>query len=105
VIGLAVERNGSDLIVMHRGAPRSLHGARLFNYLLQGIARDVHADGLVRLEQAGQKVILHVHDQNLIEASHAKELDKAIEIMEQSPAWAPDLPLRVTGSVCGRWGE
>ena len=70
--------------------------------LAQGLARDVFADSLVRLEKSGRKILFHVHDEVIIEADEEgadKTLEEVIKIMSTPPDWIPDIPLAAEGSV------
>ena len=70
--------------------------------LAQGLARDIFADSLVRLEKSGHKILFHVHDEVIIETAQDGADDvlaEVIEIMSTPPDWIPDIPLSAEGSV------
>ena len=70
--------------------------------LAQGLARDIFADSLVRLEKSGHKILFHVHDEVIIEADEEgadETLEEVIKIMSTPPDWIPDIPLAAEGSV------
>lgn len=70
--------------------------------LAQGLARDVFADILVRLEKAGYNLLFHVHDEVIIEVDDEKAseaLADVIRIMSEPPEWIPNIPLSAEGSV------
>lgn len=73
------------------------YGGKLVENCVQAIARDCLAVSMVRLENAGYPIVLHVHDEAGIEADSPYELDNALDIMGQSITWAPGLPLRADG--------
>ncbi len=78
------------------------YGAQLFQNAVQATARDLFALILVRLHQAGFKVIMHVHDEVVIEhdEKYAKAaLADALTIMAIRPEWALDLPIEAEGIV------
>ena len=53
-----------------------------------------------RLEAAGYQIVMHVHDEAVIEAPVDASLDDICAIMGQTPAWAEGLLLRADGYVC-----
>ena len=77
------------------GAPSDTYGGRLAENITQAVARDVLADALVRLHDGGHRVVLHVHDEAVVESDG--RFDEIAEVMGRSPSWAPDLPIRVEG--------
>jgi DNA polymerase bacteriophage-type len=74
--------------------------------VVQGIARDVLAYAMQRLEAAGYPVVLHVHDEIVAEVPNGfGSLDEFIRILTTPPAWAPDLPLAAKGSNGPRFSK
>jgi len=70
--------------------------------LAQGLARDVFADILVRLEKVGYELLFHVHDEVIIEVNDenaSEALEDVIRIMSEPPKWIPNIPLSAEGSV------
>lgn len=68
----------------------------------QGLARDIFSDMLLRIEAAGHKTILHVHDEVVIECAEEeaeKVLAECLEIMSTPPAWIPDIPVSAEGEI------
>lgn len=86
-----------------RGGPRlNFYGGRLCENMIQAMARDAFADGLLRVEAAGLNPILTVHDEVVCEVDAGRAESARAEIirlMTISPAWAPDLPLAAEGEV------
>lgn len=76
------------------------YGGRLVENITQAVARDVLAEALVRLDDAGVRVVGHVHDEILTEGRSLKRVSR---IMTQSPAWAEGLPIDGAGFVCRRY--
>ena len=64
---------------------------------MQAVARDCLAVAMVRLEQAGYKIVFHVHDEVVIEAPDGSRWQDMAEIMGRSIEWAPGLLLRADG--------
>lgn len=82
------------------GARIGTYGGRLTENATQAIARDVLAEALVRLDEAGYPVVGHVHDEILVEST---ELEEITRIMTQVPRWGRGLPLDGEGFVCDRY--
>jgi DNA polymerase len=78
----------------------NLWGGTLAENVTQRMARDVLAEAVIRLENAGLPVVFHAHDEVILEVDIAskEEAKRAAEqILGVAPAWAPDLPLGVEG--------
>jgi DNA polymerase len=62
---------------------------------VQAVARDLLGAALLRLEQAGYPVVLHVHDEVVCEVSESGEAttDEFRRLMTTQPVWAADLPI------------
>ena len=65
--------------------------------LVQCVARDILADAVLRCEIAGMRVILHVHDEIVVEVGRGRTKAVGAEdlkaLMETPPEWAADLPI------------
>ena len=83
-----------------QGYRSDTYGGRLSENITQAIARDVLAEALVRLEEAGERVVGHVHDEVLVES---EDLDRIQALVTEPPAWAGGLPLSAAGFVCRRY--
>lgn len=68
--------------------------------LVQAIARDILADAIIKCESAGLNVVLHVHDEIVVDGPG---YDKLVEIMSTPPEWAKGLPLRAEGYTAQRY--
>jgi len=92
-------RNGKKL-------PVRLWGGLVAENASQALARDIFSDMLLRIHNAGYKIIMHVHDEVVIEEDTDKS-DKTIEeiigIMSTPPEWIPDIPLAAEGSILTRY--
>ena len=74
---------------------RREYGASLYQKSVQATARDVFIFHLYNLHQRGVKVIMHVHDEVVVEAKESEveaTADIIKEVMTTSPPWA-ELPL------------
>jgi DNA polymerase bacteriophage-type len=79
------------------------YGSRLVENIIQAIARDILTHGILNLEKAGFPVILTVHDENVVEVKHEKQLDEVIKIMCELPAWAKGCPISAEGFIADRY--
>ena len=62
--------------------------------VVSGIARDLLAKAMLRIEAAGYAIVLHVHDEIVAEVPEGfGSLDEFTKLMTRKPAWALDLPI------------
>jgi DNA polymerase bacteriophage-type len=62
--------------------------------VVSGIARDLLADAMLRIETAGYPIVLHVHDEVVAEMpENFGSTDEFTHLMIRKPAWALDLPV------------
>lgn len=76
------------------------YGGKLTENVVQAIARDLLAYALVQLRKAGYPVVMHIHDEAVIdfpEQSPDEHLADICAIMALKPAWAEGLPQRAEG--------
>lgn len=77
---------------------QSTYGGKLTENIVQAIARDCLAVTLKRLEDAGLQVVMHIHDEAVIDCPKDKiSVDEACGLMGQPIAWAEGLPLKAAG--------
>lgn len=77
------------------------YGGRLAENITQAVARDLLAEALIRLENAGYPVVAHVHDEVLVEGTYPWE--EISKVMCDSPEWAGDLPVDGDGFCTERY--
>jgi len=75
------------------------YGPKLTENIIQATARDILAEALQRLERAGYHVVMHVHDEVVIEAEPDTFLETICALLGETPSWAPGLMLRAEGFV------
>ena len=74
------------------------YGGKLAENLTQAVARDCLAYAILNLNKAGYKIVMHVHDEVIIEAPVGYgSLDDVIAIMTQNAPWNKGLPLAADG--------
>ena len=71
------------------------YGGKLVENIVQAIARDCLADAMLRLDAAGYKVVMHVHDEVVLEVPEDQGgLAEVNNIMGTGISWAKGLPLK-----------
>lgn len=74
------------------------YGGKLVENIVQATARDCLAEAMLRLDAAGYRILMHVHDEVIIEAEKGKaDLNKVIRIMSENEPWNRGLPLNADG--------
>lgn len=69
----------------------------------QSSARDVLYDGMPRAEEAGFRIVLHVHDEMVTEADPYKRVEELSAIMAAGEPWTAGLPLAAAGFEAKRY--
>lgn len=75
------------------------YGAKLVENIVQATSRDLLAEAMRRLEDAGNPVVMHIHDEAVIDAPANYSLEKMVKIMTEVPRWADGLILNAAGFV------
>ena len=103
---MGVNRYGSESVT-YEGVGEQKKWLRLESYgpkfvenIVQATARDILVEAMRRLEAAGYQIVMHVHDEAVIEAPADSSLEDICAIIGQTPAWAGGLLLRADGYVC-----
>lgn len=74
----------------------STYGGKLTENAVQAIARDCLAMSMLRLDNEGYPIVMHVHDEAIIE-SDVDTIGTIEEIMGRPISWAEGLPLEADG--------
>ena len=72
------------------------YGGKFVENIVQAIARDILAEAMMRLEKKGFNIVMHIHDEVVIE-SDSSSIEEINEIMSIVPSWAPGLILDADG--------
>lgn len=78
----------------------STYGGKLVENITQAVARDCLAVTLRRLKDAGYEIIMHIHDEAVMEIPNVnpkEELDKVNALFSEPISWAPGLHLSSAG--------
>lgn len=90
-----IVKNGSPMTVrLWRGS--------LVENCAQSLARDIFVDAIRRVEERGWKLILHIHDEIVVECDEDQAeacLSDCISVLSTAPSWISDLPLAAEGSI------
>lgn len=76
------------------------YGAKFVENIVQATSRDILTEAMLRLNEAGYRIVMHVHDEVVIEAPAVSSLNEICTIMSETPVWADGLKLRADGYVC-----
>ncbi len=77
------------------------YGPKLVENIVQGTARDLLAEAMLRVEKKGYPIVMHCHDEIIAEVPEGTgSVEEMCEIMAVQPEWAEGLPLRADGYSC-----
>ncbi len=77
------------------------YGPKLVENIVQGTARDLLAEAMLRVEEKGYPIVMHCHDEIIAEMPEGTgSVDEMCEVMAVQPEWAEGLPLRADGYQC-----
>ena len=78
------------------------YGPKLVENIVQGTARDLLAEAMLRVERKGYPIVMHCHDEIIAEVPEGiGSVEEMCEVMAVCPSWAEGLPLRADGYECG----
>ncbi|RRK35214.1 hypothetical protein EBB54_06770 [Schaedlerella arabinosiphila] len=77
------------------------YGPKLVENIVQGTARDLLAEAMLRVERKGYPIVMHCHDEIIAEVPEGSgSVEEMCEVMVVRPSWAEGLPLRADGYEC-----
>lgn len=77
------------------------YGPKLVENIVQATARDLLALAMLRLREAGFEIVMHIHDEAVLEVPEGvSSVDEVCQMMAIAPDWAAGLPLRADGYEC-----
>ena len=104
---MAVNRFGRDSLTYEgisenkKWSRIETYGPKLVENIVQGTARDLLAEAMLRVEKKGYPIVMHCHDEIIAEVPESTgSVDEMCEVMAVQPEWAEGLPLRADGYEC-----
>lgn len=77
------------------------YGPKLVENIVQGTARDLLAESMLRVEHNGYPIVMHCHDEIIAEVpERTGSVEEMCAVMAVQPVWAEGLPLRADGYEC-----
>ena len=77
------------------------YGPKLVENIVQGTARDLLAEAMLRVERKGYPIVMHCHDEIIAEVPEGSgSVEEMCGVMAVRPSWAEGLPLRADGYEC-----
>lgn len=78
------------------------YGGKLVENIVQATARDLLAEAITRIEKAGHRIVMHVHDEVVIDEpiNSGTTVADICALMNQLPEWSTGLPIDATGYEC-----
>ena len=93
---MAITFEGQD--ASNKWIRQETYSGKLVENCTQATARDLLAEAMRRMEQAGLDIVAHVHDEVILEIPKGKmSVNDVRKIMNQNPSWAKGLPLDSSG--------
>ena len=80
--------------------PTGTYGGKLTENVVQAFSRDCLAEAMMRLAATGYQIVMHVHDEVVLDVpADRADVDAVTAIMSAPISWAPGLPLAAAGFV------
>jgi DNA polymerase len=76
------------------------YGPKFVENIVQATSRDILCYAMRRLDGAGFSIVMHVHDEAVIEAPPGVSVETVCQRMGETPPWASGLVLRADGYEC-----
>ena len=84
---------------------RPVYGALLTENMTQATAREVFADTLLALNDAGLRTPFHTHDEFVIDMPSDTKDEDVLEILRKCPPWIEGCPIEVEASRMERYAK
>lgn len=82
----------------HKWSTQRTYGGDIAQSCTQAVARDMLTAAMCRMDAAGFKVVLHVHDEVMVEQIKSRDrYSEFTRLMSTLPAWAKGLPVEASG--------
>ena len=81
-------------------------GGLMLENICQALCRDIFVEGMLRLEAAGYSIVMHTHDDYVVEfPDDSGSLEEFVGLITTPPSWAPDLPIAAKARISDRFIE
>jgi hypothetical protein len=91
---------------LHELKGKPAFGGLVAENCTQALCRDIFVDAMLRLDAAGYRLVLHLHDEFVCEVpDDFGNLDEFKRIIAQPPTWAPDFPVATKARIADRFIE
>lgn len=106
--GIGVNRfGGTSITYWGQGVSRKwqkleTYGGKLVENIVQATARDLLAEAITRIENAGHQIVMHIHDEVVIDEpiNSSSTVADICALMNELPQWAEGLPIDAAGYEC-----
>ena len=106
--GIGVNRfGGTSITYWGQGVSRKwqkleTYGGKLVENIVQATARDLLAEAITRIENAGHQIVMHIHDEVVIDEpiNSGTTVTDICALMNELPEWAEGLPIDAAGYEC-----
>ncbi len=85
-----------------------IYGGKICENVDQAISRDLLADAMMRVQETGDEIVFHVHDEMVCEVPEDVVPDAAAsmaDIMKMPPSWGTGIPLNCKPDILTRYGK
>lgn len=77
------------------------YGPKFVENIIQAMSRDILSEAMIVLEQEGYEIVMHVHDEVVLEVPiGVSSVEEVCKMMSKTPSWAPGLLLDADGFEC-----
>lgn len=77
------------------------YGPKFVENIVQAISRDILAEAMLRLADQGYEIIMHVHDEVVLEVPVGESsVEEVCRMMSKTPSWAKGLIFNADGYEC-----
>jgi len=80
-----------------------VYGGLLVENIVQAVSRDLLASSMLNLQSCGYEVVMHVHDEVVVEVESEDQYGHVESLVKQKPSWADGLPLEADGFITTRY--
>ncbi len=77
------------------------YGSKMTENVIQAISRDILTAAMLRVEDAGYRIVLHVHDEIVAECPPGGNVEEFEKLMMVREPWFADWPIRAAGGWRG----